>query len=63
MERQPEECGQLWADLTPKLGESAQGLVKRYVDYVRGPINERVKRCFEFNESQRVGLTGQGAGQ
>ena len=58
IERQPDECGQRWSDLRGRLGEDAQALLKRYIDYVRGPINDRLLNCYFFNENQRLGLTG-----
>jgi hypothetical protein len=58
LEEQPDECGKLFADLHPRQGEGPQSVLKRYIEYVRGPINGRIARCFQFNEDQRVGLVG-----
>lgn len=58
IERQPDECGRIWPDLVPRAGESMQSLGRRYVEYVRGPINERVRNCYQYNENQRLGLMG-----
>ena len=59
MERQADECGRRWPDLPGRVGEDARSLAKRYIDYVRGPINDRQGRCYAFNEQQYLGLTGQ----
>ncbi len=58
IDRQPDECRQMWADLRPRPGEGPQSVLRRYIEYVRGPINSRVARCYAFNENQRAGLAG-----
>jgi hypothetical protein len=58
MERQPDECGRPWPDIVAKDGDEAQSTLKRYIEYVRGPINSRIARCYRFNENQRSGLGG-----
>jgi hypothetical protein len=56
LDRQPDECGWAWADILARPGDEAQSMLKRYIEYVRGPINSRVARCYRFNENQRAGL-------
>ena len=58
LERQPGDCGDKWQDLPARLGEDATSLARRYVEYVRGPINDRTINCYWFNENQRRGLEG-----
>lgn len=56
LERQPDECGWAWPDIQVQPGDEAQSALKRYIEYVRGPINSRAARCYRFNENQRIGL-------
>lgn len=58
IERQPDECGWAWPDIIAQPGDEAQSTLKRYIEYVRGPINSRIARCYRFNENIRTGLEG-----
>ncbi|WP_156460421.1 hypothetical protein [Devosia sp. Root635] len=40
------------------VGQELTTVWKRYEVYVEGPINDRITRCFEFNENQINGLSG-----
>lgn len=56
VERQPDECGKTFPDLERREGEEAISLLRRYVLYVRGPVNQRITTCFLFNKTQLEGL-------
>ena len=56
LERQPEECGQSFPLLDVPIGQELTTVWRRYEDYVQGPINGRIVRCYLFNESQAEGL-------
>ena len=49
---QPDICGKTFPDLEQHEGEEATSLLRRYVLYVRGPVNERVRTCYLFNKTQ-----------
>lgn len=56
LERQPDECGRRWALLDYDSGDEAVSVIRRYEAFIAGPINDRAKRCYQFNENQRAGL-------
>lgn len=56
LERQPDECGEIFGRLDYGVGDEALTVIKRYEAYIAGPINGRIVRCYRFNEWQRQGL-------
>lgn len=56
LERQPDECGQIFGRLDYRPGDQALAVIKRYEAYIAGPINGRIVRCYRFNEGQRRGI-------
>lgn len=60
LERQPRECREDWPllDREDLVGREAIVGIDLYEAYIADTINPSKRRCWRFNENQRVGLKG-----